>query len=582
MPRRSTRPRRAIDWRRDADADRAPGARLQSLAGGRDALARSSSCASGRRRAGRHRGRGGTGPEQRLGRRRLAAAGRRSLGYPGLEHDRLLVQCGAGSLAVQQTAARGPAHRQRRATLPADRPVGRVSLRVKPALANPAATVLRWRPRDARPRWPSPGRSADDALGASARHRRAARGDPRRDARFAALVPAARGDRGDADCGPAARRRRCTRCWWSALHQLEYSRNPPRGHGVLGGRCGAPAAPVARRRADQCAAAPLPARARSAAGALAARTRPPRVRTRAGCSQALAREPGREHWPQILEANNAHPPMSAARGSVAHGARRLPGASLRPADGPPRRVSWLPSALVLDQPGCGQRAAGFRRRAGCRCRTPARSSPRAAGGTAGRARARCLRGAGRQDRRAARGRGWRHRADRGRHRWRRRVQRVAENLQRLHRQAQLVAADLRRGPALVGRRGDSIASCSMRPARRPASSAAIPTSSCCAGPTTSRALARPQRRILQQCLRLLQARRTAAVFDLLGAAGGKRAHGRGGIWRACRGRARVAAVSVPDGVRLPADLIERPIGMQLLPGNAALTDGFYYACLTVT
>jgi hypothetical protein len=35
-------------------------------------------------------------------------------------------------------------------------------------------------------------------------------------------------------------------------------------------------------------------------------------------------------------------------------------------------------------------------------------------------------------------------------------------------------------------------------------------------------------------------------------------------------------------VGLPTDLVARSIGVQLLPGNAAQTDGFYYACLTVT
>jgi hypothetical protein len=49
-----------------------------------------------------------------------------------------------------------------------------------------------------------------------------------------------------------------------------------------------------------------------------------------------------------------------------------------------------------------------------------------------------------------------------------------------------------------------------------------------------------------------------------------------------RARRLPLGFSVPDGLGLPADLIERSIGMQLLPGNAALTDGFYYACLTVT
>ena len=49
-------------------------------------------------------------------------------------------------------------------------------------------------------------------------------------------------------------------------------------------------------------------------------------------------------------------------------------------------------------------------------------------------------------------------------------------------------------------------------------------------------------------------------------------------------RARVLPLSLPlaDGLAMPPDVVLRSTGMQLLPGNAAQTDGFYYACLTVT
>ena len=46
--------------------------------------------------------------------------------------------------------------------------------------------------------------------------------------------------------------------------------------------------------------------------------------------------------------------------------------------------------------------------------------------------------------------------------------------------------------------------------------------------------------------------------------------------------ARARVVELPAQVGLPADAQPRSIGIQLLPGNSALTDGFYYACLTVT
>jgi 16S rRNA C967 or C1407 C5-methylase (RsmB/RsmF family) len=35
----------------------------------------------------------------------------------------------------------------------------------------------------------------------------------------------------------------------------------------------------------------------------------------------------------------------------------------------------------------------------------------------------------------------------------------------------------------------------------------------------------------------------------------------------------------PEGVELPPGALRLPIGVQLLPGAEAGTDGFYYACL---
>jgi 16S rRNA (cytosine967-C5)-methyltransferase len=47
-------------------------------------------------------------------------------------------------------------------------------------------------------------------------------------------------------------------------------------------------------------------------------------------------------------------------------------------------------------------------------------------------------------------------------------------------------------------------------------------------------------------------------------------------------QSRVAVLPTPKEVVLPPQMLSRSVGLQLLPGNAALTDGFYYACLTVT
>lgn len=43
---------------------------------------------------------------------------------------------------------------------------------------------------------------------------------------------------------------------------------------------------------------------------------------------------------------------------------------------------------------------------------------------------------------------------------------------------------------------------------------------------------------------------------------------------------RARALSWPDGAPRPPDLLDAPVGWQLLPGGGAGTDGFYYACLT--
>jgi 16S rRNA C967 or C1407 C5-methylase (RsmB/RsmF family) len=39
------------------------------------------------------------------------------------------------------------------------------------------------------------------------------------------------------------------------------------------------------------------------------------------------------------------------------------------------------------------------------------------------------------------------------------------------------------------------------------------------------------------------------------------------------------ALPWPEGVALPPGALRLPIGVQLLPGAEAGTDGFYYACL---
>jgi len=162
-----------------------------------------------------------------------------------------------------------------------------------------------------------------------------------------------------------------------------------------------------------------------------------------------------------------------------------------------------------------------------------------------------------------------------------RLGRIVENLQRLRRQAQLVTADLRQDPGDWSGPGfDRIlvdAPCSATGVIR-----RHPDIKLLRRPGDIAALVDTQRRILSRCLGLLRpggtllystcsvlpAENEGVVEAVLAAA---QAAGR-----------KVQAMPWPAAVALPADLVRRSIGMQLLPGNAARTDGFYYACLTVT
>ena len=101
-----------------------------------------------------------------------------------------------------------------------------------------------------------------------------------------------------------------------------------------------------------------------------------------------------------------------------------------------------------------------------------------------------------------------------------RVERIADNLKRLRRQAQLVTADLRDDLAWWSGEGfDRIlvdAPCSATGVIR-----RHPDIKLLRRPHDVDALAVTQRRILEQCLGLLKTGRTVVVFDLLGPAGGK-------------------------------------------------------------
>jgi 16S rRNA (cytosine967-C5)-methyltransferase len=362
-----------------------------------------------------------------------------------------------------------------------------------------------------------------------------------------------------------------------ALHQLEYSRNAP--------QLTVSSAVDAARLLQQPRASGLInallrrfLRARDAllTGALqdeaAASAHP------AWLLQAL-REYWPQHWRQIIGANNEHPPMSL-RLDLTRTARDNYQARLAESGLGARALPWLPTALLLDKPVAVSELPGFAEgwvsvqdagaqlacallavRPGERvldaCAAPGGKSGALLEAVDGNIALTAV------DIDGAR------------------VERIADNLKRLRRQAQLVTADLRDDLGWWSREGfDRIlidAPCSATGVIR-----RHPDIKLLRRPHDIDALAVTQRRILEQCLGLLKpgGRLLYSTCSVLPAENERIVE----AVLAGAPRARVLPLSLPlaDGLGMPPDVILRSTGMQLLPGNAAQTDGFYYACLTVT
>jgi 16S rRNA (cytosine967-C5)-methyltransferase len=373
-----------------------------------------------------------------------------------------------------------------------------------------------------------------------------------------------------------------------ALHQLEYSRNAPE---------------LTVSAAVDAARLLLQPRAAGLVNALLRRF----LRERDALLARALREPAAAgahpdwllqalraawpaQWPRIIQANNEHPPMSLrvdlSRSSIAGYQAQLAARGLAA-----QALSWLPTALVLDQPvgvielpdfdhGCvsvqdaGAQLAcallGVRRgeRVLDACAAPGGKTGALLEAVDGELELTAV------DIDGAR------------------VERIADNLRRLRRKAQLVTADLRqpdlrqpdlRRSALQQRTGDwSSAPFDRILVDAPCSATGVirrhPDIKLLRRPEDIAALAATQRQILSRCLALLKpggtlvystcsvlpAENEAVVEALMAADPG------------------IRALPWPAAVSLPPELVPRPVGMQLLPGNAAQTDGFYYACLTVT
>jgi 16S rRNA (cytosine967-C5)-methyltransferase len=443
---------------------------------------------------------------------------------------------------------------------------------VNAAVSNPAATVLA-EAASALAAVAYAGRSADDALGRGAAplaQRSAVRAVTLGSLRWYWRLDAiARLLIAGKPLAPALRALLLV-----ALHQLEYSRNAPEA--MVSSAVDA-ARLLRQARAAGLVNALLRRFLRERAGLL----------TRAFEDDAAAasahpawlmdalRACWPQHWPQIVAANNEHPPMSL-RVDVSRIARASYQEQLCASGLGARALSWSSTALVLERPVSVAELPGFASglvsvqdagaqlacallavRAGERvldaCAAPGgktgallEAAPGAIALTA-------------VDIDALR------------------LQRIADNLRRLRREARLVTADLREDLSWwSGEAFDRIlvdAPCSATGVIR-----RHPDIKLLRRADDVAALALTQERILTQCLRLLKpgGRLLYSTCSVLPAENERI------VEAVLAGAPQARLLPLPEGVQLPPDGLARSCGMQLLPGNAAQTDGFYYACLTVT
>jgi 16S rRNA (cytosine967-C5)-methyltransferase len=156
-----------------------------------------------------------------------------------------------------------------------------------------------------------------------------------------------------------------------------------------------------------------------------------------------------------------------------------------------------------------------------------------------------------------------------------RLARVRENLERAGRDALLITADLRSmPPSLAPGRFDRVlvdAPCSATGVIR-----RHPDIKLLRRPGDIDSFVATQKQILATAFELLKpgGRLTYCTCSVIPA------ENEGVVGAFLDSHPRAASAPWPDGLARPPDLLDRPLGWQLLPGGAAGTDGFYYACLT--
>lgn len=357
-----------------------------------------------------------------------------------------------------------------------------------------------------------------------------------------------------------------------ALHQLEFSRHPPE---VI-----VFSAVDATRRLREARAAGL-------VNALLRRYLRERdaVRTKALLRPSAAyahpmwllsalRVAWPDHWQQIVAANNEHPPMTlrvdTSRQTRAQYRERLAAAGMA-ASAP----DWSTTALVLAEPVGVEALPGFAQGAVSVQDAGAQLACALLGVQPGeRVLDACAAPGGKTCALLEAVDGQLQLTaidiDAGR------CERINENLQRLKRTARVVTADLDAEPAWWdGQRFDRIlldAPCSATGVIR-----RHPDIKLLRRLEDIAVLAQTQQRLLRRCLRWLRP-------------GGRLIYSTCSVLPQENEQVVRAVLAVEGGARavdidpstLPPQCLPRDFGAQLLPGEAAQTDGFYYACLTVT
>ena len=293
---------------------------------------------------------------------------------------------------------------------------------------------------------------------------------------------------------------------------------------------------------------------------------------------ALLRTSWPSDWMQIVEANNGPPPMTL-RVDLARGSLDDYSAELSDHGAGARAVPGIPGALVLERPMAVGDLPGFRegrvsvQDAGAQLAPALLQVPAnarvldACAAPGGKTGALLEANAGHIELTAVDIDGTR-------------LARVEDNLERLGRrgQANLIQADLTREPAWWDRQPfdrillDAVCS-SVGVIRR------HPDIKLLRRATDIDAMAEVQRRMLAQCLSMLRpgGRLLYSTCSVLPA------ENDAVIEAVLKGlpSARVLQL-VEYSAELAASIRRGNYGIQLLPGNAAGTDGFYYACVTVT